>query len=633
MKLTKVSLQNVLKSKLFWGLLIGLLVEIVIVVVVFNSLKENENKDIDIFVEKQGKSIITEYELVLGNIEHLISRNSKIFQLGGKKVKLDDFVIFIDEESLSNSVSIRYQRWFPRIALNERADFEEFGNLYIQDNYTILDAVQIFPTLIFEPAANRSEYFPFALSVPQVSFRVGGDLITSSSENNFDIELAISNNVPTTSRRTRLFELNSILNYAIRIRDPVYELNSTNFTRDDLLGITETLIIPNNIFTIIIDGISIERNNVDIFMYDLSDTIPSNESLIFREDKNDYVDYNSRDAINSVKKLDNSYYIIRPLINRDYFIQFTFKESYVDNERTFFPEGILITLIIIFIALNSISVIIYKTYNLKLLNNTVNMQYNIMNKVNHNMRNPLNIIKGNIELLIFDLSNLIGLDANLTIDRKKYDKISDEELTMTRYKIRDEYIHPLIDSYYQTINLNNIIHSSDYVNLSIVNDKSSIKATPALVNIEDIINVVKEIMIVDIEENHNIKYDINVFDGQFKLYVNLDAVKQILVIFLKNAFQYTDNGSVILDVKLDNDSNAIFSIIDTGKGVDESIKKSIFDAKEQKAHVIGSGGLGTYHAALIAKSIDSNVGYEPTDNGSKFWLTVPVIKQIEVIDI
>ena len=633
MKSTKHQIQNVLKSKVFWILIIAIIIEIIITVVVFNSLKDSEDKDIDVFVKKQGESVISEYHLVLNTIGHIVERDGKIFQINGKKVKLNDFKTYVDEDSLPNSVSIRYQRWFPRITLDERDDFEDFGKVHIRDNYTILDAIQVFPTLIFEPAGNRSEYFPFALSSPDVPFPVGGDAYNSSIANKLDFDLTINNKGPTTSRRTRLFELNSTINHAVRVRSPVYLLNSTDFNRDDLLGVTETLIIPNNILSIIIDGISIGRENVDMFMYDLSDTILSNESLIFREDKSDYVQYSSRDTINDVKRLDNSYHITSSIFNREYFIQFTFKESYVDNERTFFPEGILITLIIIFIAVNIISLSVYKGYHLNLLKNSVNMQYNIMNKVNHNMRNPLNVIKGNIELLILDLSNLIGVETDLTIDRKKYENIDDEEIITTKHTVRDSYIQPLIDSYYQTVHLNNIIYSSDYVNLGIINDKDSFKPQPKLVTVDDIVNNVNEIMVVDIDENHNIQYNVNIFNEKYNLYIDIDAVKQILTIFLKNAFQYTDNGIVNLDVKLENDSNIVFSITDTGKGVDEDIRKKIFDAREPKPHVIGSGGLGTYHARLIAESIKSTVGYEPLASGSKFWLKVPVVKKAETLTV
>jgi hypothetical protein len=616
------ALNKLLKNKLFWFCILIIIIEGLIVGFVYNVLKNQENNDINNFIMDQSNKIISEYDIIISGTEHLISRNDKIFQVNGKKVKLHDFELYVDFDTLPSSVNIRYQRWFPRITYDERSDFEAFGHMYIRENYTILDYTQIFPFLVFEIAANRSEYFPFALSVPDVPFSLGGDIMTVTPELTFDIELAISSNKSTAVRRTRLFELNSKVNHAIRVVSPVYLLNSTDFKRDELIGITETLYIPNNILSLIMDE-NMGRGNVDIFMYDLSDTIHANESLIYRENKEEYSSYNTRDSINDINNIDYSFNTVVNYINRDYYIQFIFEESYLDNERTFFPEGILITLIVVFLSIDIISYVVYKSYRLNIKSNLTNMQYNILTNVNHNMRNPLNIIKGSIEVVIFNLSTQLGINEQFEVNKKVFKNLTDFDMTINSIELYENVIFPLIHSYHQTINLTNIIYGSDYVNDAILGEG---RTTPTINMISDIIESMNDIIMIDIDENHNIDYQIQIFDKKYELFVDSKKLSQILIIFLRNAFQYTQTGKIILNVIKQSESIIKFNIIDTGIGISPDIAKTLFETKDAKPSITGSGGLGTYHAKLIANSIKADIGYKKMENGSNFWVNVPIIQ-------
>lgn len=535
-------LKKLLRKKLFWFSITAIIIEALIIGLTYDALKNQEDDEINNFIVDQSNQILSEYNLVISNIEHLINRNGKFFQINGKKLKPDDFETYVDFDTLPSSVNIRFQRWFPRITHDERADFEAFGHEYIQENFTILDYTQVFPTLIFDTAVNRSEYFPFTLTVPPVPFTLGGDITTVRPELTFDIELAISSNRSTAVRRTRLFELNSTINHALRVISPVHLANSTDFERDELLGVTETLYIPNNILTLIIDNGNIGRHNVDIFIYDLSDTIFANESLVYRENKEDYKSFNDRDSINHIKNMDYSYNTVINTINREYYIQFKYDETYLSDERTFFPEGILITLLILFLGIDIIIYIVYKSYRLNIKSNLTNMQYNILSNVNHNMRNPLNVIKGAIELILFDLSAVLGFEEQFEVKKSTFKNLKEFDVSMKSHDLYDTVISPLIHIHHQTMNLTNIIYGSEYVNDAILGHS---KSSPSVNKLIDLIESMNDIIMIDIDENHDVKYAVSIFEPEFELFIDSQRLSHILIIFLRNAFQYTKMAKLI----------------------------------------------------------------------------------------
>lgn len=605
-------------------LLINIIIQIIIIILVYNAFKNKENEDINTYVNDSTKTIINEINIVINTIIHIINRNGRILSFAGKKIKPNDFETYMDINTLPDIVNIGYQRWYPRITYDERLDFEAFGKEYLQSNFSIIDFIQTRPSLIYEPAKNRSEYIVFAISVPPFVL-YGGDILNVSTSYSNDVELAIYHNTPTPSRRTFLFALNSEINYAIRILLPVYVQNSTDFDREDLLGITELIFTPSNIIDKIIDNnLGIKRNNIDVFLYDLHETIENNESLVYRENNNKYEKYSGRNSIYELQKERYSKGDEFNINNRLYYIHFKYSDEFIDNyKRNFIPEGILIALCIMFIGIDIISIAIYRSYVNKLNNRFKNINYNIISNVNHHMRNPLNGVKGIIEIIITSLSLILYPDdTNYDISKKKLDHIEDIEVNISSYELRDNYINPLIDAYYLTIQLSNIINSANSITDMISGTSKIINMETTLENIVDHVN---SIIVNIINENHHIDYNINIFDNQYKIFTDIDRISQILVILLQNAFQYTYNGVIRLSITKD-EYNIIFNVIDSGIGVSNEIINSLFKIKNIKPHIIGSGGLGTYHAKLITDSIGGEIGYTKLDIGSNFWLKIPISK-------
>ena len=125
------------------------------------------------------------------------------------------------------------------------------------------------------------------------------------------------------------------------------------------------------------------------------------------------------------------------------------------------------------------------------------------------------------------------------------------------------------------------------------------------------------------------------------LHTDAQRVEQILKNLLSNAFKFTEQGSVTLEVRRPNRSvelqrasldysNAIgFSVIDTGIGIEPSKFKDIFEAFQQEDGSIdrhyGGTGLGLTIARKFAHMLGGEIHVASQKGvGSRFTLVLPV---------
>jgi signal transduction histidine kinase len=108
---------------------------------------------------------------------------------------------------------------------------------------------------------------------------------------------------------------------------------------------------------------------------------------------------------------------------------------------------------------------------------------------------------------------------------------------------------------------------------------------------------------------------------------------QVISVILENAFKYTFQGSVSLDL-IQTSKEMRCRVIDTGPGISDKEKKKVFERFYRSGHQVGGNfdkgmGLGLY----IAKKITEKTGgeLELTDNpegkGCCFEVRFPVFKK------
>lgn len=112
---------------------------------------------------------------------------------------------------------------------------------------------------------------------------------------------------------------------------------------------------------------------------------------------------------------------------------------------------------------------------------------------------------------------------------------------------------------------------------------------------------------------------------------DLTRLHQILHNLLGNAFKFTKNGQVILDIESERISpkrlNVTFSISDTGKGIHPNRINDIFDKFTQEnpniSQEYGGTGLGLAICKQLILIMDSELYVESElGKGSKFWFTL-----------
>lgn len=112
-----------------------------------------------------------------------------------------------------------------------------------------------------------------------------------------------------------------------------------------------------------------------------------------------------------------------------------------------------------------------------------------------------------------------------------------------------------------------------------------------------------------------------------------DRIRQVLLNLLHNAVKFTENGQVTVAVKcekrIDNTIFARFEVVDTGIGLPESMKDSLFlpfvQADGSSTRKYSGTGLGLSISKQLVELMHGAIGCENNDSkGAKFWFTLPL---------
>jgi signal transduction histidine kinase len=115
-----------------------------------------------------------------------------------------------------------------------------------------------------------------------------------------------------------------------------------------------------------------------------------------------------------------------------------------------------------------------------------------------------------------------------------------------------------------------------------------------------------------------------------KIFVEVDRprIAQVISNLLSNAFKFTKEGSIVVDIGLDqrNKKGAIVSVKDSGKGIDPEILPKLFEKFASKS--FQGTGLGLFISRSIIEAQGGRMWAENnTDgqSGATFYFTLPII--------
>ena len=184
--------------------------------------------------------------------------------------------------------------------------------------------------------------------------------------------------------------------------------------------------------------------------------------------------------------------------------------------------------------------------------------------------------------------------------------------------------------------LNNIVQSSDHL-LALISDlldvakleDNRIELSLKEFDLDDMLNECSNLIKSKINHDVNFLVDIPLLD--YPIISDDKRLKQIFINLLSNAAKFTKKGSIRFYIKQmeeieDNRLKIVVNVDDTGDGIPEEVKDTLFDPFQSTDKTQGTG-LGLYISQQLARLMDGEIVVESKQGvGSSFSVTLVVEK-------
>lgn len=215
-----------------------------------------------------------------------------------------------------------------------------------------------------------------------------------------------------------------------------------------------------------------------------------------------------------------------------------------------------------------------------------------LSNMSHEVRTPLNAI--------------VGFSAVLTDEDESFDDESHREFS--------EIIK--VNSFQLLKLINDILDFSDFENDNIT---FNIRTHDAVKLCNEVVETVMASRKLEVEMRFDTDLSVLMLDTD-------DArLRQVLINLLVNATKFTEQGSIVLELKMADVDTALFSVTDTGCGIPPEKQHLIFERFEKLNDFVQGSGLGLSICQLIVKYMNGKLwvdsGYT---RGARFCFTHPL---------
>ena len=215
-----------------------------------------------------------------------------------------------------------------------------------------------------------------------------------------------------------------------------------------------------------------------------------------------------------------------------------------------------------------------------------------LSNMSHEVRTPLNAI--------------VGFSAVLTDEDESFDDESRREFS--------EIIK--VNSFQLLKLINDILDFSDFENDNIT---FNIRTHDAVKLCNEVVETVMASRKLEVEMRFDTDLSVLMLDTD-------DArLRQVLINLLVNAAKSTEQGSIVLELKMADAGTALFSVTDTGCGIPPEKQHLIFERFEKLNDFVQGSGLGLSICQLIVKYMNGKLwvdsGYT---RGARFCFTHPL---------
>ena len=215
-----------------------------------------------------------------------------------------------------------------------------------------------------------------------------------------------------------------------------------------------------------------------------------------------------------------------------------------------------------------------------------------LSNMSHEVRTPLN--------------DIVGFSAVLTDEDESFDDESRREFS--------EIIK--VNSFQLLKLINDILDFSDFENDNIT---FNIRTHDAVKLCNEVVETVMASRKLEVEMRFDTDLSVLMLDTD-------DArLRQVLINLLVNAAKFTEQGSIVLELKMADAGTALFSVTDTGCGIPPEKQHLIFERFEKLNDFVQGSGLGLSICQLIVKYMNGKLwvdsGYT---RGARFCFTHPL---------
>ncbi|XWV26388.1 histidine kinase [Tupanvirus soda lake] len=620
-------------------LLILVLVEIGVTIGVYFYIKIDDDKVMKTKMIQANDNIMSFIDFKINETIFIIRRNAAFFRIHGIYLSAKNYTDFLQNSKSPSIDNIDAFLFFPKIANQDLQNFQNFCREHIYPNCSIKQLKSINGNNItFEEVSGRDYYYPLIYADPRLPIDteilfIGFDfdsynvtkMIINTSKNSTEISATRRINL-LRARNNNPYNYDILLNRLSFVDPNVPDTNK-------IMGISSALVRLGDIVINSIDNIdvAIYENELDIFVFDITNdgyvnNHRNNVTLLY---KNNIKAYNDIWFPSDMNQFDNTFIKTYNLGLRSWNIYFKYSNSYIKRNRSDLIIIIPCVMAGIFLLVDIIIVILYKLFESlkqknKLEKNKATVATQMLGYVNHEIRNPLNVIKGLVE---FTLHNISKLDQNkvdrICMDKMFYDTIvSDLSTVSGSCNMLEHIVTDILD-------INKL-------------DSGKLELDNKWVKIRTFMNDISKTISQKIDEKQTIKLEV-IYEYDLVLYFDIYRMKQILLNFLTNAVKYTIKGKIIIKIEELN-GNYRFSVTDTGRGIKDDAKSRIFQPFNQTnpedSSRYGGIGLGLYLCKMLTERMGGKIGFESTfEVGSTFWVDFPlnIIKplpdKIEMNDI
>ena len=593
------------------------LIEIVISIGTHFILKNKDNMNVMNKLQEINDNIIDNLKDILYRTERSISRAATFFNIHGIYISQSQYNELLQNEVNIILKSIESFIWVLKLPDVNKTTYQNYCRENIFENCTISE--YNVTNQSFVPVRYKPYYYPLVLATPPLStgnMLIGFDL-TSHPATNVFIELSLKNINTTGSFRVGLSkkDLNNPNSYGILLSKPSF-FNNSNPKLSEINGLMWAIIHLNDLATYAIQSMDVERNDIEMLIFDVSEdgfanNKTNNISLLYKENSEQYkYIWFDNDVLIPANMFKNSLNIVY----RNWTIYFKFSNAFTNKFRTDLPVSIPCIIMTISLLINIIIILLYNIYDSIIKRAQSEKDKNIiatqmLGYVNHEVRNPLNVIKGLITLI---LDNLNGIDKiqngenedSISINKELFETMISDLATVTGACDLLEHI------------------VTDILDIRKLESGKMILDNKIVLISDFIIDLVKTIS-QKIDEKQSVELKLE-YDENSKIIIDPYRLKQILLNYLTNAIKYTDNGNIILRIEKIDDVIR-FSVIDTGRGIKDDAKDRIFQPFNQvnpeDAARYGGIGLGLYLCKMLATSMGGSVGFiSEYGSGSTFWV-------------